>query len=106
MRKQAEEASKYKEISKEIRKVEAGLYYLKLREIEKDKKEIQEKFNEQDDEISAIKIDLSHNTSLLEDENKRLSPLRDRKMESLAKLQKLNLDMTNLEEEEERVKKA
>jgi chromosome segregation protein len=104
LRKQAEEASKYKEISKEIRKVEAGLYYLKLREIEKDKKEIQEKFNEQDDEISAIKIDLSHNTSLLEDENKRLSPLRDRKMESLAKLQKLNLDMTNLEEEEERVK--
>ena len=104
LRKQAEEASKYKEISKEIRKVEAGLYYLKLREIEKDKKEIQEKLNEQDDEISAIKIDLSHNTSLLEDENKRLSPLRDRKMESLAKLQKLNLDMTNLEEEEERVK--
>ena len=104
LRKQAEEASKYKEISKEIRKVEAGLYYLKLREIEKDKKEIQEKLNEQDDEISAIKIDLNHNTSLLEDENKRLSPLRDRKMESLAKLQKLNLDMTNLEEEEERVK--
>ncbi len=104
LRKQAEEASKYKEISKEIRKIEAGLYYLKLREIEKDKKDIQEKFNEQDDEISAIKIDLSHNTSLLEDENKRLSPLRDRKMESLAKLQKLNLDMTNLEEEEERVK--
>ncbi|RPG96348.1 MAG: chromosome segregation protein SMC [Candidatus Pelagibacter sp. TMED165] len=104
LRKQAEEASKYKEISKEIKKVEAGLYYLKIKEIEKDKTNIQEKLNEQDDEISAIKIDLSHNSSLLEDENKRLSPLRDRKMESLAKLQKLNLDMSNLEEEEVRVK--
>ena len=38
-------------------------------------------------------------------ENKKLSPLRDRKLESLAKLQKINLDMTNLEEEEKRIKK-
>tara|TARA_A100001011_G_scaffold396437_1_gene494306 strand:- start:1015 stop:3459 length:2445 start_codon:yes stop_codon:yes gene_type:complete len=104
LKKQAEEATLYKEISKEIRKVEAGLYYLKLKEIEKNKKNISEKLNEQDDEVSAIKIDLNHNSSLLEDENKRLAPLRDRKMESLAKLQKINLDMTNLEEEEKRVK--
>ena len=41
---------------------------------------------------------------MLEEENKRLAPLRDRKMENLAKLQKLNLDMQNLEEEETRVK--
>ena len=60
--------------------------------------------SELDDEISAVKIDLSHNNTLLEDENKRLSPLRDRKMESLAKLQKLNLDMSSLEQEESRVK--
>ena len=39
LKKQAEEATKYKEISKDIRKAEAGLYFLKLREIEKkDKK--------------------------------------------------------------------
>ena len=43
LKKQAEEATKYKEISKEIRKAEAGLYYLKLIEIEKNKKEILEK---------------------------------------------------------------
>ena len=35
---------------------------------------------------------------------KNLSPLRDKKMESAAKLQKLNLDMTSLDEEEVRVK--
>ena len=105
LKKQAEEATKYKEISKEIRRAEAGLYYLKLIDIEKNKKEILENVSEQDDEISAIKIDLNHNTELLNEENAKLTPLRDRKLESLAKLQKINLDMTNLEEKEKRIKK-
>ena len=104
LRKQAEEASRYKEISKEIKTIEVGLYYLKLRDIENSKTEITEKLSEQEDEISAVQIDLNHNNSLLDEENKRLSPLRDKKLESLAKLQKLNLDLTNLKEEEERVK--
>ena len=104
LKKQAEEATRYKEISKEIKKIEAGLYYLKIEEIEKGKKQITEKLNELDDELSAIYIDLNHNNTLLEDENKKLSPLRDKKMESAAKLQKLNLDMSSLNDEESRVK--
>jgi len=80
------------------------LYFLKISEIEKDKKQILEKLSELDDEISAISIDFNHNNTLLEEENKKLSPLRDKKMESAAKLQKLNLDMENLVEEESRVK--
>jgi len=104
LKKQAEEATKYKEISQQIRKVEAGLYFLKIREIEKDKKSITEKLSEQEDEISAIKLDLNHNNSILEEENKKLQPLRDKKMECVAKLQKLNLEMENLDEEEARVK--
>ena len=104
LKKQAEEATRYKEISREIKKVEAGLYYLKIREIDKDKKQIVEKLSELEDEISAINIDLNHNNTLLEEENKKLAPLRDKKMESAASLQKLNLDMTSLIEEEARVK--
>ena len=104
LRKQAEEATRYKEISKEIKSIEAGLYYLKLTAIEKDKSSVNEKLSEQDDELSAVKIDLSHNNQLLEEENKRLAPLRDRRMENLAKLQKLNLEMSNLDEEETRIK--
>ena len=104
LKKQAEEATRYKEISKDIKKAEAGLYFLKLKEINKERTINSEKLGEQDDEISAIKIDLNHNNSLLSEENKRLTPLRDKKMENLASLQKLNLDMSNLEEEEERVK--
>ena len=34
LQKQAEEATKYKLISEEIKKIEAGLYYLKLLEID------------------------------------------------------------------------
>ena len=90
LKKQAEEASRYKEISKEVKKIEAGLYYLKMREIEKDKKQLVEKLSEQEDEISAINIDFNHNTTLLDEESKKLSPLRDKKMESVASLQKLN----------------
>ena len=104
LKKQAEEATRYKEISNQIKKIEAGLYFLKIRDIEKDKKQIQEKLSELDDEISAINIDYNHNKTLLDEENKKLSPLRDKKMESAASLQKLNLDMTNLIEEENRVK--
>ncbi|MBL6857505.1 MAG: AAA family ATPase [Pelagibacteraceae bacterium] len=104
LKKQAEEASRYKEISREIKAIEAGLYYLKLTAIEKDKSEITEKLNEQDDELSAVKIDLSHNNQLLEEENKRLAPLRDRRTENLSRLQKLNLEMTGLDEEESRIK--
>ena len=104
LKKQAEEASRYKEISNQLKKIEAGLYFLKIKDIEKDKKQIQEKLSEQDDEISAINIDYNHNNTLLEEENKKLAPLRDKKMESAASLQKLNLDMNSLEEEEARVK--
>ena len=104
LKKQAEEATRYKEISNEIKKIEAGLYYLKVNEIEKDKKLILEKLSELEDEISAVNIDFNHNNTLLDEENMKLAPLRDKKMESVAKLQKLNLDMANLIEEESRVK--
>ena len=104
LKKQAEEATRYKEISREIKRIEAGLYFLKIREIEKDKKQIAEKLSELEDEISAINIDFNHNNTLLDEENKKLEPLRDKKMESAASLQKLNLNMTSLIEEEARVK--
>ena len=104
LKKQAEEATKYKEISKEIRSIEAGLYYLKLETIESEKAGIIEKSSEQDDDISSVKIDLDHHNSLLDEENKKLAPLRDKKMESLAKLQKINLDIASLDKEEKRVK--
>ena len=76
LKKQAEDATRYKEISNQIKKIEAGLYFLKINEIEKEKKQIQEKLSELDDEISAINIDYNHNNTLLEEENKNFHPKR------------------------------
>ena len=104
LKKQAEEATKYKEISQQIKSIEAGLYYLKLKDIEKETNEIKEKSNEIDDDISAVKIDIGHNNNLIEEENKKLQPLRDKKIENLSKLQKINLEISNLNQEEKRVK--
>ena len=43
LEKQAQEASKYKEISQQIRSIEAGLYYLKIQEIDQEKNEIKKR---------------------------------------------------------------
>ncbi len=104
LKKQAEEATKYKMISEEIKKFEAGLYYLKLQNIEKDIKLENENVSESEDEVSGLTIELNHSTELLEKENLKLKPLRDKNIEILSKLQRLNLEIKNLEEQEIRIK--
>ena len=104
LKKQAEEATRYKEISQKIKTIEAGLYYIKLKEIEAETNQVKEKSNEVDDDISAIKIDIDHKNSLVDEENKKLQPLRDKKIQNLSTLQKINLEVDNLNEEEKRVK--
>ncbi len=102
--KQAKEASKYKSISEEIKKIEAGLYYIKLMEIEKEISTTKETMSESDDEISGLTIEINHNNNLLEEENIKLKPLRDQNIEILSRLQRLNLESQNLEDEEKRTK--
>jgi chromosome segregation protein len=104
LKKQAQEASKYKLISEEIKKIEAGLYYIKLMEIEKEIKSTTEITGELDDEISGFTIEINHSNSQLDEANNRLKPLRDRNIEILSKLQRLNLESQNLEDEEKRAK--
>jgi len=104
LKKQAEEATKYRTISEEIKKFEAGLYYIKLHNIEKDIKLENENINEFDDEVSGLTIELNHCAELLDKENLKLKPLRDKNIEILSKLQRLNLEIKNLEEQEIRIK--
>ena len=104
LKKQAQEASKYKVISEEIKKIEAGLYFIKLNEIEKEIKTAKEIANESEDEISGFTIEINHTNSLIEKANEKLKPLRDKNLEILSKLQRLNLESQNLEDEEKRAK--
>jgi len=104
LKKQAEEASKYRLISEEIKKIEAGLYYIKLTEIQKEISITKEITSESDDEINGLAIEINHNNNLLQEANLKLKPLRDKNIEILSRLQRLNLELQNLEDEENRAK--
>jgi len=104
LKKQAEEATKYKNISEKIKSVEAGLYHLRLQEIEEETDEVKKKLSESDNEANSVKVEIDNNNSLIEEENKKLQPLRDKKIQNFSTIQKINLEISNLNEEEKRVK--
>ena len=104
LKKQAIEASKYKLISENIKKIEAGLYYIKLKEIEKEIESTKRITSESDEGINTLKVKIDEKNSFLEKANLELKPLRDKNMEILSKLQRLNLELQNLEDEEKRIK--
>ena len=104
LKKQAEEATRYKEISEKIKSVEAGLFYLKLQEIENENSQVKVKLAGIDNEVNTIKKDIEHNQELVEEENKKLEPLKDKKIENLSSIQKINLEISGLNEKEKRVK--
>ena len=103
LQKQAEEATKYKNISEEIKKIEAGLYYLKLLEIDKEIK-IENEINlEAEGEVSGFSSRISELETLVKSETEKISPLREKNIENLSKIQRLNLELQNLDEENNRV---
>ena len=104
LRKQAEEATKYREISEKIKTVEAGLFYLKLQEIEKETSQVKVKLSGIDNDVNSVKKDIEHNKELVDKENKKLEPLKDKKIENSSSIQKINLEISGLNEREKRVK--
>ena len=104
LKKQAVDASKYKSISEEIKKIEAGLYYIKSKEIEKEISSTKNITNESDEKINNLNNLINEKNKSVEKANLNLKPLRDKNMEILSKLQRLNLELQNLEDEEKRIK--
>ena len=103
LQKQAEEATKYKNISDEIKKIEAGLYYLKLLEIDKEIRVENEINTEAEDEVSGFNNKISEIENLIKSETDKVTPLREKNIENLSKIQRLNLELQNLDEENTRV---
>jgi chromosome segregation protein len=99
LQKQAEEATKYKLISEEIKKIEAGLYYLKLLDIDNEIKIENEINNEAEGEVSNFNQQIAQFESLIKTETDKVSPLREKNIENLSKIQRLNLELQNLDEE-------
>ena len=103
LQKQAEEANRYKNISDEIKKIEAGLYYLKLLEIDKEISVESEINNEAEGEVSGFNNKISELERLIKSETEKVSPLREKNIENLSKIQRLNLELQGLDEENNRI---
>ncbi len=103
LQKQAEEATKYKNISDEIKKIEAGLYYLKLLEIDKEIKLENEINTEAESEVSGFNNRINELEKLIKTEVDKITPLREKNIENLSKIQRLNLELKSLDEENSRI---
>ena len=99
LQKQAEEATKYKLISEEIKKIEAGLYYLKLLDIDNEIRIENEINNEAEGEVSNFNQQIAQFESLIKTETDKVSPLREKNIENLSRIQRLNLELQSLDEE-------
>jgi chromosome segregation protein len=99
LQKQAAEATKYKLISEEIKKIEAGLYYLKLLDIDNEIKIENEINTEAGSEVSGYNKKINEFESLINIETEKVSPLREKNIENLSKIQRLNLELQSLDEE-------
>ena len=99
LQKQAEEATKYKLISEEIKRIEAGLYYLKLLDIDNEIRIENEINNEAEGEVNTFNQQISQFENSIKTETEKVSPLRAKNIENLSKIQRLNLELQNLDEE-------
>ncbi len=104
LQKQAEEAAKYKSISEEIRKVESGLYFLKLKEIDHEIKLENEINLEADEKVKDFNSKLDELEKAIKIEVDKVTPVREKNIENISKIQRLNLELKGLDEENERIK--
>ena len=103
LQKQAEEATKYKLISEEIKKIEAGLYYLKLLDIEKEIRVENEINTEAESEVDGFNKKINELEIQIKTETDKVNPLREKNIENLSKIQRLNLELQSLDEENLRI---
>ena len=102
--KQAEEASRYKEISDEIRRYEAITIFLNAKNVEGEIEENREKLNEFEDEISAVNIEKNFNESEIEKLKLEIKPIINKSNEFNNNLQKLKIEFDQINKDEERAK--
>jgi len=99
LQKQAEEATKYKSISEEIKKIEAGLYYLKLLNIDNEIRIESEINNEAEGGVSNFNQQITEFEKSIKSQTDKVTPLREKNIENLSKIQRMNLELKSLDEE-------
>ncbi len=104
LQKQAEEATKYKLISEEIKKLEAGLYYLRLKDIDNEIKIEDEINSEADTKVQEFNRKLEDFETEIQNNLNQVTPIREKNTENLSKIQRLNLELKSIDEENDRIK--
>ena len=104
LQKQAEEAQKYKSISEDIKRIEAGLYFLRLKDIDKEINLENEINFEAQKEVDEYNLQLEEIDEQIKIKSDFLRPLREKDIENLSKIQRLNLELKSLDEQSERIK--
>jgi len=103
LQKQAEEAAKYKLISEEIKKIEAGLYYLRLKDIENEINLEDQINNDAETEVKKFNEKIEELEQQVNVETEKVNPVRSKNIENISKIQRLNLELKSLDEENERI---
>ena len=103
LQKQAEEAAKYKLVSDEIKKIEAGLYYLRLRDIKNEINIENEINNDAETEVKKFNDQIEELEKYIKSETEKINPIKDKNIENISKIQRLNLEIKSLDEENQRI---
>ena len=103
LQKQAEEAAKYKLISEEIKKIEAGLYYLRLKDIETEISVENQINSDAESEVKKFNDKIEELEKQIYVETEKVSPVKNKNIENISKIQRLNLELKSLDEENERI---
>ena len=103
LQKQAEEAAKYKLVSEEIKKIEAGLYYLRLKDIENEINLENQINNDAESEVKKFNDKIEELEKQINSETEKVNPVRSKNIENISKIQRLNLELKSLDEENERI---
>ena len=83
--------------------MEAGLYYIKLKEIDHEIKLENEINAEADDKVKVFNNKLEELEKEIKIEVEKVTPVREKNIEILSKIQRLNLELKGLDEENERI---
>ena len=75
------------------------MYYLKLLDIDNEIKIENEINNEAEGEVSSFNQQIAQFENLIKAETDKVSPLREKNIENLSRIQRLNLELQNLDEE-------
>jgi len=104
LKKQAEQAETYRSVSSEINKLEGIVLFLKWTSLKESYEKSDENLRSSESQIQKFTLQVTQATNEQLRANEKIKPLRDKEIESAAKLNRINLERESLDHEEERIK--